>query len=135
MKPTSIENTTIMLEAIQSNPYRILGVYSNSPKKDVVANKGKMTAFLKVGRSVSFPLDLSSILPSLERNGDIVAKADAELSLPGEQIKHGSSGLSKQLLLMISHLIICWLAIWLERWMFGLKGRICHRCKIDWYVS
>ena len=89
MKPTSIENTIIMLEAIQSNPYRILGVYSNSPKKDVVANKGKMTAFLKVGRSVSFPLDLSSILPSLERNGDIVAKADAELSLPGEQIKHG----------------------------------------------
>ena len=51
-----------MLEIIQSNPYRVLGVYSNSPKKDVIANKGKMTAFLKVRRPFSFPLDLEGLL-------------------------------------------------------------------------
>lgn len=89
MKPTSIENTTIMLEAIQSNPYRVLGVYSNSTKKEIVANKGRMTAFLKVGKSVDFSLDLPGILPSIKRSTEIVATADAELALPQGQIKHG----------------------------------------------
>lgn len=78
-----------MLEIIQSNPYRVLGVYSNSPKKDVVANKGKMTAFLKVRRPFSFPLDLEGILSPVSRDTDIVAQADANLTLPAEQVKYG----------------------------------------------
>ena len=51
------------MNIINNNPYRQLGVYSTSPQREVVANQGKMKAFLKVGRPVTFPLDLNGLLP------------------------------------------------------------------------
>ena len=77
-----------MLKAIIYNPYRILGVYSNSPKKEQIANKGKMQAFLRVNKSMPFPLDLKGILPEVTRTQDAVDTADSELALSSEQIKH-----------------------------------------------
>lgn len=44
------------MNIINNNPYRQLGVYSTSPQREVVANQGKMKAFLKVGRPVTFHL-------------------------------------------------------------------------------
>ena len=78
----------IVLKIITDNPYRILGVYANSPKKDIVANKGKATAFLKVGKSVEYPLDLTGIMPPVERTLDTMSKADADIALAKEQIKY-----------------------------------------------
>lgn len=75
------------MDIIANNPYRYLGVYSNSPTKERVANKGKMNAFLKVGRPVSFPLDLPAILPNIERTVEAVTHAESELTLPIDQIK------------------------------------------------
>ena len=77
-----------MIKEIQDNPFRILGVYSNSATKDIVANEGKMKAFLKVGRAVSYPLDLPSILPSVERNEAIVATAKSQIALPDDKVKY-----------------------------------------------
>lgn len=73
---------------LSHNPYRILGVYSNSPKKDVLSNLNKMKAFLKVGKAVSFPLDLPQFLPSIDRDETIVSSAQASIELPMDQIKH-----------------------------------------------
>lgn len=73
---------------ILQNPYRILGVYANSTKKDIIANKGKATAFLKVNRPVEYPLDLKGILPPLERTLDSMNEADAHLAIAKEQIKY-----------------------------------------------
>ncbi len=70
------------------NPYRTLGVYANSPKKDIVANKGKATAFLKVNRPVEYPLDLKGILPQLTRTLDSMNEAEAHLAIAKEQIKY-----------------------------------------------
>lgn len=70
------------------NPYRILGVYSNSPKKDVLSNLNKIKAFLKVGKTVSFPLDLPTFLPVLNRDESIASSAQASIELPIDQIKH-----------------------------------------------
>lgn len=75
------------MNIIAKNPYRYLGVYSNSPTKERVANKGKMNAFLKVGKSVSFPLDLPYILPNIERTIETIANAESELTLPTDQIR------------------------------------------------
>lgn len=75
------------MDIIAKNPYRYLGVYSNSPTKERVANKAKMNAFLKVGKPVSFPLDLSNILPSIDRTVETVANAESELTLPTDQIR------------------------------------------------
>lgn len=77
-----------MLKAILNNPYRILGVYSNSPKKEQIANKGKMQAFLRVKKSMPFPLDLKGILPEVNRTQEAVDYADSELALSTGQIKH-----------------------------------------------
>lgn len=73
---------------ILQNPYRILGVYANSAKRDVVANKGKATAFLKVNRPVEFPLDLKGILPPINRTLELMNDAEAHLAIAKEQIKY-----------------------------------------------
>lgn len=73
---------------VSQNPYRILGVYANSPKRDIVSNKGKATAFLKVNKPVVYPLDLKGILPALNRTLDLMNEAEAHLAIAKEQIKY-----------------------------------------------
>ena len=73
---------------IRENPYRILGVYANSAKKDIVANKGKATAFLKVNKPMEYPLDLKGILPAPHRTLELMNEAEAHLAIAKEQIKY-----------------------------------------------
>ena len=83
------------MKIIYNNPYRILGAYSTSPQKEVVANQGKMKAFLKVGRPVRFPLDLNGLLPDILRSEQSVADAISKLTLPNEQLKFAQFWFSK----------------------------------------
>ena len=76
----------IRMNILQNNPYRQLGVYSNSPTKERLANHNRMKAFLKVGKSVSFPLDVPQYLSSINRTEASVADAEAKLTLPKDQI-------------------------------------------------
>ena len=76
----------IRMNILQNNPYRLLGVYSNSPKKERLANHNRMKAFLKVGKPVFFPLDLSQYLPAINRTETSVVEAEAKLTLPKDQI-------------------------------------------------
>lgn len=73
---------------VLQNPYRILGVYANSARRDIVANKGRATAFLNVNRPVEFPLDLKGILPTPNRTLDLINEADGHLAIAKEQIKY-----------------------------------------------
>ena len=74
------------MNILQNNPYRILGVYSNSPTRERLANHNRMKAFLKVGKPVSFPLDLPQYLSAINRTEATVADADAKLTLPKDQM-------------------------------------------------
>ena len=74
------------MNILQNNPYRLLGVYSNSPTKERLANHNRMKAFLKVGKSISFPLDMPQYLSSINRTEASVADAEAKLTLPKDQI-------------------------------------------------
>ena len=74
------------MNILRNNPYRLLGVYSNSPTKERLANHNRMKAFLKVGKSVSFPLDVPQYLSSINRTEASVADAEAKLTLPKDQI-------------------------------------------------
>lgn len=47
-----------------------------------------MKAFLKVGKPVSFPLDLPHCLSSVNRTESVVADADARLTLPKDQMRY-----------------------------------------------
>lgn len=74
-----------MIEAVSNNPYAVLGVYSNASLKDITANKGKMSAFLRVGKPVTFPID--TLLPEgIIRTQENVAKAESDLILPKDKV-------------------------------------------------
>jgi len=76
----------IRMNVLKNNPYRLLGVYTNSPTKERLANHNRMKAFLKVGKSVSFSLDLPQYLQPINRTDNLVADADAKLALPKDQM-------------------------------------------------
>lgn len=75
-------------KTIIHNPFRVLGVYANSPRRDIISNKGKASAFLRTNRLVEFPLDLKGILPPLSRTLDLMNEAEAHLAIAKEQIKY-----------------------------------------------
>lgn len=76
------------MNIIQNNPYRLFGVFANSPIKERVVNETKVKTFLKVGKAVTFPLDLPIFLPSIIRDQEMVAEANSRLALPIEQMKY-----------------------------------------------
>lgn len=63
-------------------------MYANSPKRDIVSNKGRATAFLKVNRPVEFPLDLKGLLPAPARTLDLMNESESHLTIAKEQIKY-----------------------------------------------
>ena len=77
-----------MLNIIQNNPYRFLGVCSNAPTAERVANTRRLNAFLKVNKVVSFPLDLDNLMPSLTRTADGLNAASSSINLPMDQFKY-----------------------------------------------
>ncbi|MDD6927689.1 MAG: hypothetical protein SOW36_01215 [Porphyromonas sp.] len=76
------------MKQVKQNPYRLLGIYANATTKERLANQSRLQAFLKVGKSVSFPLDLTSYLGEVERSEAIIATASAHLTLPQDQIRY-----------------------------------------------
>lgn len=74
------------MNILRNNPYRLLGVYANSPTKERLANQNRMKAFLKVGKPVSFPLDLPQYLSAIQRTEASVMDAEAQLTLPKDQL-------------------------------------------------
>lgn len=77
-----------MLDIIANNPFRTLGVYSNSKQADIVRNISKMKAYLNVGRPVDFPSDMQGLLPSLNRTAPVAQAAQAAINLPNDKIRY-----------------------------------------------
>lgn len=76
------------MKQVKQNPYRLVGIYANATTKERLANQSRLQAFLKVGKSVSFPLDLTSYLGEVERSEAVIATASANLTLPQDQIRY-----------------------------------------------
>lgn len=85
----------IGMNILRNNPYRLLGVYSNSPTKERLANHNRMKAFLKVGKTVSFPLDLPQYLSAIKRTEASVMDAEAQLTLPKDQLLYAQFWFAK----------------------------------------
>ena len=97
MEPAeSIGDKNLLMKIIQNNPYRLLGVFSNSSLKERLANNNKLKAFLKVGKEASIPLDRIEFLPHLHRTEESVSSAEAMLTLPADQIKYAQFWFIKQ---------------------------------------
>lgn len=76
-----------MLDFIANNPFRVLGVAANASAREIVSNKNKMNAFLKVNRPVSFPLDLVPVIGPVVRTADSVTAADTALTVQADRLQ------------------------------------------------
>ncbi len=76
------------MDIIRGNPYRFLGIYSNSPTKERVANSNRLKAFLKVGKTVDFLSDLSNLIPAPTRTIEELEQVGNSINLPKDQLKH-----------------------------------------------
>lgn len=97
-----------MNNIICDNPYRILGVFANATQKEISASLGKMKAFLKVGKDVSFDLDLKRLVGNISRTPEDIEKAQVELTLPPDRIKYAQFWFIKKTSfdeIAISHLV------------------------------
>lgn len=77
-----------MKRLIEQNPFRILGVFSNSSQKDILKNISRLNAYLKVGKNVDFPTDYNFILSPIARTVEMVQKAASDINLPADKIKY-----------------------------------------------
>ena len=76
------------MQLIIQNPYRLLGVYADSSVKTRVANQARIKAFLKVGKPISFFVDLPEFLPSVKRDESAITEAINALALPEDRVKY-----------------------------------------------
>jgi hypothetical protein len=77
-----------MLKIVEHNPYRILGVYSNAKPAEIVSNCDDMEAYLSIGQSVSFDLDLNNLISDVERTAGSVVNARKQINLPKDKLKY-----------------------------------------------
>lgn len=77
----------MVIDIVQNNPFRVLGVYGNASARELTANQGKLARFAEVGRTASFPLDKAVEAP-LARSAEDVAKASQSIQLPEDKIKY-----------------------------------------------
>ena len=74
---------------IRENPLRILGVFSDTPKKDIVANIGKLRAFAKTGKILDFDTDFTTLLGPVARTIESIEKANNDIALPKDKLQAG----------------------------------------------
>lgn len=74
---------------IEQNPYRILGVLTNSSTKEITANYGKIKAFSKTSKPISFDYDFSKLLKPIERTEELSTRAFNAVTLPKDKFSFG----------------------------------------------
>lgn len=84
-----------MLDIIQNNPFRILGVYIDASAAEIKRNETKIRRYLEVGKSVTFPTDELGNLPAPARSSESLDKALASINLPNEKLYHALFWYSK----------------------------------------
>lgn len=77
-----------IIDIIQNNPYRILGVYVGSPVSLELSNKNKIAAFSRVGQQVSFSFQIDERLENIGRTEALAEKAYQTLALPKDRLKN-----------------------------------------------
>lgn len=71
------------------NPYRFLGVISNSGIKNIQKNLSKIKAYSKIGKPISLPYDLSFLnLKEIDRSESLIKEAENKILLDPNKVKH-----------------------------------------------
>lgn len=77
-----------VIDIIQNNPYRILGVYVGSPVSLELSNKNKIAAFSRIGQHASFYFQIDEMLENIERTEALAEQAYQTLALPKDRLKN-----------------------------------------------
>ena len=74
---------------ISQNPYRTIGVVSNSGAKEVQKNLSKLKAYAKIGRNPAFAYDLSFLnLAEIDRSENVINKVENKITLDRDKVKY-----------------------------------------------
>ncbi len=74
---------------LSKNPFRVIGISSNSGQKIIQKNLSKLKAFSKIGKSKEFDYDLSFLnLATIDRSFDIISKIESRILLDENKIKY-----------------------------------------------
>ncbi|MDC1505624.1 hypothetical protein N8475_10595 [Winogradskyella sp.] len=77
------------MSLLSFNPYRVLGVLSNSTPRLVQKNLSKIKAFSNIGKSIDLELDLSFLnLATIDRTLESTTKAESHILLDLNKIKY-----------------------------------------------
>lgn len=76
------------LKNISQNPFRILGVVANAPKKEIITSVNKFKAFLKVGKPMDGSFDKIEGTDRVERSLESINFAEKSIEIPIDQLKH-----------------------------------------------
>ena len=76
-----------MIELIAHNPFRILGVFANASKREILSSKSKLFAFAKIGKSIECPSDFCNILGEVVRTTESIEKAESQVTLSEDKIR------------------------------------------------
>jgi hypothetical protein len=76
------------MDIITTNPFRILGVYSNAKSAEIVSNCDDMEAYISIGQTIGFDLDLNNLMPNVVRSVDSVDNAKKRINLPKDKLKY-----------------------------------------------
>lgn len=74
---------------IADNPLRILGVFGNATLKERAANLSRAKAFLRAGKSLTFPCDCAGALPPIVRTPETLARAESDLTFRENRLRSG----------------------------------------------
>ena len=72
------------------NPYRVIGVPSNSGIKIIQKNLSKLKAFSKLGKDLEFDFDFSFLnLDKIDRSSVVISKVESKILLDENKLKYG----------------------------------------------
>ena len=75
------------MEIIKNNPYRILGILSNSTIKELEKQKGKIKAYTRVGKEINSDLDFD-LLGDISRTEETVNKAFSKVEQNQDKVNY-----------------------------------------------
>lgn len=75
-----------IIDKIQNNPYRALGVYVGGPVSLELRNKNKIVAYFRVGQQTSFSFPIEEELDGIDRTEVVAEKALQILALPYDRL-------------------------------------------------
>ena len=75
------------MKTILRNPYRIAGILSNASAREIQSRKGKISAYAKVGKTITSEYDFP-FLSSLQRSSTIIDKAFSDIEQNQNKVAH-----------------------------------------------